>query len=329
MRQGQYSTPQIPRWTNWPPIATYPNELKDIPLGPSVSVELTFVNPAGAKAKVCRTYDGKKMTHVVDSQLDIPPILLETGLLMPSRLPKLRFDEGRGRLTEAVQTLTGLDELIELGVFIQGLCHSSRDYLSYKKYELTTAKTQFDREIEAARAALDAVNVIVPDFRIADTDDVNGAMAIFGKDQINKAAELTQVVSDDLAAGLNLANAQIQKEVAVALSHAKGDIATRLSGLQKWKSFESIASALPVEIRQEPAQVISKANIDLATAIEFHNKAQSDTRYRLKASAARWHAEHGGRSGIAVMPPTSPPPPQSQTSGSPRTLKPRRAIPLL
>lgn len=279
---------------DWPPVATYPSELKEMLLGPSVSVELTFTNPAGAKATVRRAYDGKKMTHVVDPQLNIPSTLLEAGLLMPLRLPKLRFDEGRGRLTDAVQTLTGLDELIDMGAFIQGLCHSGRDYLSYKKPELATAKTEFDKQIEAAKVALAAVNVVVPDFMIADTDDANGAMATFGKKQIDKAADLTKVVSDDLAAGLDLANAQIQKQVIVALSDAEADIASGLAGLQKWKSFENIASALPAEVRQGLAQAAANAKTALATAIEFHNKAQSDTRYRLKASAARWHAEHGG-----------------------------------
>ena len=279
---------------DWPPVATYPQDLTEILLGPKVSVELTFTNPTGATAVVCRAFDGKKMTHSVDPQFNIPPILLEAGLLMPSRLPKLRFDEGRGKLTDAVQTLTGLDELIELGAFIQGLCHSGRDYLSYKKTELATAKAEFEKQAEAAKTALAAVSIVVPDFKIAETDDPNGAMAKFGKEQIDKAGDLTKVVSDDLAPGLDLADAQTQKQIAIALSGAGGDIESGLAGLQKWKTFESISNSLPAEIRQELAQAVANARAALATAIEFHNKAISDTRYRLKAAAARWHAEHGG-----------------------------------
>lgn len=278
---------------DWPPVATYPNKLEELSSGPAVSVELTFTNPAGTRAVVRRTYDGKTMAHVVDPQLSIPPTLLEAGLLMPSRLLKLRFDEGRGRLTDAVQKLTGLDELIELGSFIQGLCHSGRDYLSYKKSELTAAKLEFEKQIEAAKVALGNVNVVVPDFRVADTDDPNGAMAAFGQEQSNRATDLTKVISDDLASGLDLANAQIQKQIVVALSNAEEDITSGLAGLQKWKSFEGIARALPVEVRQKVEQATANARTALATAVEFHNKAQSDTRYRLKASAALWHAEHG------------------------------------
>jgi hypothetical protein len=281
---------------DWPPLATYPNELTEIMLAPKVSVELTFINQAGASAVVRRTFDGKTTTYLVDPQLSIPPILLEAGLLMPSRLPKLRFDEGRGKLTDAVQTLTGLDELIELGAFVQGLCHSGRDYLAYKKAELATAKALFERQSEDAKTALAKVQIAIPDFKIGDTDDPNGAMAKFGKEQNDKAGDLTKVVSDDLAPGLDLADAQTQKHIQVALIEAESEIRSGLAGLQEWKAFEAIGTALPWQIRQDLAQAISYARTALAAATEFHEKAQSDTRFRLKAAAARWHAEHGGGS---------------------------------
>ncbi|XUM22096.1 AAA family ATPase [Bradyrhizobium oligotrophicum S58] len=278
---------------DWPPVATYPNELTEISLEPKVSVELTFTDQAGASAVVRRAFDGKKMVYSVDPQLNIPPILVEAGLLMPSRLPKLRFDEGRGKLTDAVQTLTGLDELIELGTFIQGICHGGRDYLSYKKAELVDAKEEFERQIEAAKAALSAVQIVVPGFKVSDTDDPDGEMAKFGKAQNDKAGDLTKVISDDLAPSLNLADAQTQKQIQLALSGAENDIQLGLAGLQKWKTFEGISTALPEQARQDLAQAITSARTALAVAIEFHEKAQSDTRYRLKAAAARWHAEHG------------------------------------
>lgn len=278
---------------DWPPIATYPYEPAEIPFGPKVNVELTFTNPIGVFAVIRRELDGKEMTHSVAPQLNIPPILLETGLLMPSRLPKLRFDEGRGgKLTDAVQALTGLDELIELGTFVQSLCHNGREYLSYKKAELATAKADFEAQIERAKAALAVVQIIVPDFKIGDTDDPNGTMAKFQKEQNDKAGDLTKVVSDDLVPGLDLADAQTQKYIQLALSGAESDIQSGLTGLQKWKTFESISTALPEQVRQDLAQAVRNAKTTLAAAIEFHEKAQSDRRYRLKAAAARWHVEH-------------------------------------
>lgn len=278
----------------WPPVATYPNDIADLVHGPHVSVTLTFTNASGTTAVVSRAFDGKKMTHSVDPQLRIPPILLEAGLLMPSRLPKLRFDDGHGKLTDAVQTLTGLDELIELGAFVQGLCHSGRDYLSYKKAELATAKVEFKKQIEIARSALTKVKVIVPEFKVADTDDLSGAMALFGNEQNKKAGDLTKVVSDDLAIGLDLADAQTQKQIGLSLAGAERDVEVGVVGLQEWKTFEGIYNALPADVRQKLSNATANARTALASAIAFHNKAQTDARYRLKAAAAQWHSEHGG-----------------------------------
>ena len=280
---------------DWPPVATYPSDLLEIALGPKVCVELTFANSTGTTAIVRRALDGKKLTHSVDPQLSIPPILLEAGLLMPSRLPKLRFDEGRGKLTDAVQKLTGLDELIELGAFIQGLCHGGRDYLSYKKAELAMAEAEFAKQVEATKVALAAVNIAVPDLKIADTDDANGTMAKFGKEQNDRAGALIKVVSDDLAQGLDLTNAQLRSKFHFLCREPKVISNPDWPRLQKWKIFESISNAgLPAEVRQRLAQAISNAKASLATAIEFHNKAQSDTRYKLKPR------RHNGMPSIAA-----------------------------
>lgn len=105
----------------WPPVAAYPPDLAFLQTQPKVSVEIVLSNPVGKRASACRRFDGKNVTYTVDPALQIPTILLEAGLLMPARMPRLRLDEGRGRLMDAVQKLTGLDELIELGTFIQGL----------------------------------------------------------------------------------------------------------------------------------------------------------------------------------------------------------------
>src|SRR6185437_16547469 len=127
----------------WPPVASYPPDLASLKSPPNVSVEIIFSNATGTQVSARRHFDGKTVTYTADPALQVPTILLEAGLLMPARMPHLRLDEGKGRLTDAVQKLTGLDELIELGTFIQGLCHSSRDYLSYEKTELAIARTEF------------------------------------------------------------------------------------------------------------------------------------------------------------------------------------------
>jgi energy-coupling factor transporter ATP-binding protein EcfA2 len=244
---------------DWPPIACYPVEAADLKSPARVRVALTFKNSKGEDAKVERTLDGGKVTTSIDPGFDVPSILLEAGLLMPARLSVLRLDEGRSRLTDAVQKLTGLDDLIALGALVEGLCHKSREYLSYKRKDLTAEKKEFDQAMEQARSALAAVQVVVPEFTPTDTDDSESPMATFGKMLTVRAAELTQVVSNDLANGLDLASPPIQHQVISAIGAAQEDLKAGLSGLPSWKALQAVAQALDKESAERVAAAVTKA----------------------------------------------------------------------
>jgi len=278
---------------DWCPVATYPDDLSNLKTPPKVSVTITFSNSSGLLANVSRSFDGKKTTYVADPALEIPDILLEAGLLMPARLPQLRLDEGKGRLTDAVQKLTGLDELIELGTFIQGLCHKGRDYLSYKSSELTAAKAEFERQVERARTTLAPVSITVPNFKVGDTDDLKGELATLGKTLNDRASDLTKAVSDDLTAGLDLTDAGIQKQVTLALAGAQEELGAGIEALPSWKTYSAIGATLPAAVRQTLRAATVSAREALALAEGYHQKEQDDTRYRLKAAGAQWHNEHG------------------------------------
>jgi hypothetical protein len=276
----------------WPPVASYPPDLASLKTPPNVSVEIVFSNAAGTQVSARRHFDGKNVTYTADTALQIPSILLESGLLMPARIPHLRLDEGRGRLTDAVQKLTGLDELIELGAFIQSLCHSSRDYLAYKKAELSSSKTEFDKQIERARTALSPVSVVVSNFKSSDTDEKDGEMGKLGKLLNEKAAELIAVVSGDLASDLVLADPKVQQRIVVALDGAKRDLDEGMSGLSTWKLVETIAAALPNERRAAARAAAVAATSALDITISYFQKQQADSKFRLKAAGAHWHNEN-------------------------------------
>jgi hypothetical protein len=259
-----------------------------------VGVEVVLSNASGKQVSARRQFDGKNVTYTADPALQIPTVLLEAGLLMPARIPHLRLDEGRGRLTDAVQKLTGLDELIELGTFIQGLCHSSRDYLAHKKAELAASKTEFDKQIERARTALSPVVVVVPNFKPSDTDEKDGEMAKFGKLLNDRAAELIATVSDDLASDLILADPKVQQRIVVALDGAQRDLDEGLSGLPTWKLVQQIAIALPSTPRAAARAAITAAKGALDTAVEYFQKQQADSKFRLKAAGSHWHNENVG-----------------------------------
>lgn len=93
----------------WPPIACYPEESGGLSGDPTVRVELTFVDAAGTTALAERRLEGGQVTSTFDAALDVPDVLIETGLLMPSRMAQIRFEKGQTPLTRAVQSLTGLE----------------------------------------------------------------------------------------------------------------------------------------------------------------------------------------------------------------------------
>jgi hypothetical protein len=107
----------------WPPVACYPSTIAELKSSPAVRVRLIFHDPRGAAAFVERQLSGRSMTQSCSPGLALPFVFIETGLLMPARLALLRLDDGGGRLTDAVQKLTGLDDLIAIGTLTDGLCH--------------------------------------------------------------------------------------------------------------------------------------------------------------------------------------------------------------
>lgn len=277
---------------DWPPIACYPTDATDLKAPPRVRVSLTFTNSKGVDEKVERTLDGGKITTSVHPTFDVPSILLEAGLLMPARLAALRLDEGRSRLTDAVQKLTGLDDLVAIGTLAEGLCHKSREYLSYKRKDLSAARAQFDHAIEEARGALAGVQVLVPDFTPAGTDASDGPMAAFGKLLIDQATDLTQVVSNDLANGLNLASPPVQHQVISAIGAAREDLNAGLSGLASWKALQAVALALDSDAAKGDFAAVATARSRAEEAVRLLEEGVKDEKFRLKAVAAQWHSQH-------------------------------------
>ncbi len=278
---------------NWPPIACYPLSAADLKLPPRVKVKLTFQDPKAGVATVERTIDGCKVTiNTEPSGFEVPSILLETGLLMPARLAQIRFNEGGGRLTDAVQKLTGLDELAAIGALSSGLCHGAREYLSDNRKELAIAMKEFNEAIAETRDALAAVEVAVPDFTIAHTGDERSDMANFGKMLIDHATELTKVVSSDLAIGLDLTKSPVRNQVISAIGAAQEDLKVGIEGLPSWKTLQSIAQVLNEETAAPVTVAIMTARNKAEEAVRLQGKSSKDSKIQLKAIAAQWHAQH-------------------------------------
>ena len=279
---------------SWPPIACYPPDLKSLSAIPSAWVKLTFRNNAGKEAHADRTLVGSAVKFTIDPSLTIPPVLLETGLLMPTRLSHIRFAANEASLAEAVQMLTGLDALAELGTFVSELCHGGREFLSYAKTLMRDNHNRlFETAVQQARDALAPLGRPVPHLKPTDTADNNGQMATFGRDLRDQAANLLDVIAADLAAGLNLSLSADQQKVATAIDRVKDEVAQGIAGLPSWATVQAISDALDDQAIARFKATILGAHTSLEEAAQLERLSTADTKYRLKAMAASWHATHG------------------------------------
>ncbi|MCF8151378.1 MAG: AAA family ATPase [Burkholderiaceae bacterium] len=278
---------------DWPPLACYPDKVGLLATSPFVQVKLTFKNVAGDEATVDRTLSNGQFNHNVDPRLEFPPVLIETGLVMPTRLAHIRFGAGEEQLTAAVQMLTGLDEIALLGEFVGELCHKSRDYLGYSKAQRRDELAQqFADALSTTRIALASIEQKLPQFIPSDTRDKLGPMAELGKSLSEKAATAVSVISADLGPNLDLTLATAQQQVAVAIDAAKTEMDQGLSGLSLWTTILTVQTELPPDTSARLTTAVAEARTRLQEALELNKKAIDDSRFQLKAIAAAWHQQH-------------------------------------
>jgi SOS-response transcriptional repressor LexA len=276
----------------WPPIACYPPTVAELSTSPRVRVRLQFMDDAGSIASVERTLESGAIKYSFDPRFDVPSVFIETGLLMPARLAGLRLNGGSSRLTDAVQMLTGMDDLVAIGFLVDGLCHKSREYLSHKKKELASARKEFDGGIETARTTLAELKVAVANFTPADTSDNTSAMAKFEKQLSEKAAELTKVIERDLGPGLALDTTVGQTKVVSAIGGAEDEVNAGLPSLAAWMLLESLDKDFDDDSMQRMTSAIAIARASASESLELLKKSQDDPKFQLKAIAAQWHVQH-------------------------------------
>ncbi|MBY5374999.1 hypothetical protein ELG72_03660 [Rhizobium leguminosarum] len=138
----------------WPPLISLPTDAGGLTNIPRASVKLTFEDPGGNQASLLRTLDAGRVSEVRSPNFNVPSILVETGIVMPARLSSMRFGDSGSPLSEAVQRLTGLDDLIAIGLLCEGLCNKGREFLSYQKKELARLRADFGSALSSCRTEM-------------------------------------------------------------------------------------------------------------------------------------------------------------------------------
>lgn len=277
---------------NWPSLATYPDNTAALNTSPEVRVKLTFLNDAGTEASIERILRDGRVTVTVDPRLELPKVLIEAGVMMPIRLNMIRFGSSEGPLVEAVQMLTGLDDIATLGDFIAELCHKGREYLGYARARRRDDEdTGFKSALQQAKDAVKPLERTVPDFKPEDTKD-DGPLAQLGADLKQQAATLLEVIKADLAATIDIGKIDGQRKVAGAIDQARRDIGAGLDALQPVATAKEIEAAIPESVAADLLAAIRVTRGQLDEALRLHEIASGDRRFRLKALAAAVHAQH-------------------------------------
>ena len=117
-------------------------------------------------------------------------------------------------------------------------------------------------------------------------------MARFGKALNERAANLTKVISSDLAEGLDLSSPTIQHSVIAAIAKARNGVEDGLEQIGTWKSLRNIAQAFDREAMEKLQSALPVAHTRCEEAIGLSKRASSDQKFQLKSLAAKWHSDH-------------------------------------
>jgi hypothetical protein len=278
---------------SWPPIATYPPKVSDLATFPSVAVSIVLVNDHGNEVTLKRQLTKGSTELTWSKKINIPEVFVLTGLEMPARISHIRLKDGASGLPDAVQQLTGLDEIISIGGLCDWLTHGAREYRSYAKTnKLKDHQQGFANAIDEARRILSTIGVTLPPYSPADAKTNEDPLVKKGMDISAIGKELAEALKSDIDSTLKLGDLVVQKNLAAAISNAENLLAKGLTGLPNWNFIFAISSALSEDDGASLLKAVELAENRLSEALATNIRAQADTRYQLKAVGAAWHRDH-------------------------------------
>lgn len=277
---------------SWPPVAAYPEDAATFPAIPRVGVRLVFEDPDTADEAVVKRALAKDAVQTeIDPRLAVADQLIEIGVLMPSRLQHLRFGE-QGRLGAAIEALTGLDKLKELGEFVSGLCHGNQEFLRYAKRERQSEhEAAFKAALLAAKEKLPSATADFSLLKSLGTADLVNSLEQMKSAIEAKAADAFAVLREDVHGALDLRNPDEQKRVAASVLRARDDLKTGMKVLRVVEVLDRILQLLSNGQLDALATAIPAIESELAESLAWHGRQQKDTKLRLKVLAARWHKQ--------------------------------------
>jgi energy-coupling factor transporter ATP-binding protein EcfA2 len=275
----------------WPPIASYPDDIGDFKKQPIVWVKLTFIDKKTSENIVVeRRLENGEVTEQLDPRIGMFSGLFEPAILMPSRLPHIDLSGKTTNLVDAIQKLTGLEPLAELGDFVsgQGLGHSNREFLKYAKSQgIGSKKSQFETAIQSAHDAFEEDKYDILQYKIEiESGDLEEKLEILEGILSQSGSEILSILKYELSENFKL------DEVRNAVSELGNTLRIHKSlVIPSATMLNEIEEQIDDAARTQLNEKLSEVEILIQEAVKWHIKRDEDRKLKLKLIAAQYHLE--------------------------------------
>jgi hypothetical protein len=288
------------RTAKWPPAVAYPPEFNDfLTVEPSATIRLIFRDEMGNEHITERKLTREGISPAKPAlPPGVTPLSVELSVLVPNRIAHVRVGE-ETRLVEVLIELIGLEPLRLLGDHVAGLCHGSKNFIGFiKRADIESARVAAEGGINRLMAS-DIARGELPwsSASLAMEDPNFSEQARQGRVTLQeKKAELFAGVA--VAPSLDLSRSEDVSKVQRAFADAAA-----LLGEGLLRNLPSMAAVSQVGALSRPASLldaqaaVASAYAALDAARGARDRQLKDSRLRLKAVAARWHAEHHPKAG--------------------------------
>lgn len=281
----------------WPSVVSYPKSPAELAKNAIAWVRLTFENEKGEQAfaerKITSPEEGDPTQDVsIDERLTTVPQLLETGLLMPARIPRIGFGDKSQSLYEGIKLLTGLDQLGDIADGAGKFGNKAQRFYKYAKdqgieaVEATFATNIGKAEIHAKTLAID-----ISGLRTLGQKDLDKSLTDAAKSAAAQASDHIATLKTEIAEGLDTSVAAVRTQVKQAVESARAIAKLGVSGIVQFEAWVALKNASADEKFKSLPDAIKAAQGKLEEAVHWHRRQTEDSRLRLKALAADYFVE--------------------------------------
>ncbi|MGJ5096274.1 AAA family ATPase [Bradyrhizobium oligotrophicum] len=285
---------------SWPSIVSYPKTVAELVNDAVAWVRLTFVNEnhenAIAERKLTSPHVGDTSIEVsVDERLTSIPQLIETGLLMPARIPRIGFGEKSLSLYESVKLLTGLDQLGDIAEGAAKFGNKAQRFYKFSKDQgIEAIAGSFKTHMDTAEIYANTLSVDLSGLRNLGQKDHSKSLLETANSASAQAAEHIATLKNEIASSLDTSVSAARKQVKQAVDNARATMILGANGIAQFDAWAALKGAFCDEKFLSLPSAIERSKEKVAEALQWHDRQKKDAKLRLKALAAQYFVDPEG-----------------------------------